>query len=115
MKHSENVELVKQAGIIMIKEALMGTFIKWLPFLVSGPFNFVAVKLATKLAEELAERGELMLFFKHIDYRVNEQGKDFVSAMIKNHNAQLKGTNDEKSIAEKELIIATNTFVHLMR
>lgn len=115
MKYSENVELIKGASVTLLKEALLGVFIKWIPSLAFGPLNFVAVRLATKLAEELAERGELMFFFLNVDLRTNNQGKDFVSAMIKNHNAQKSGTPDEKQAAENELIIATNIFVDLRR
>ena len=115
MKFSENVQIVKDASVILLKEALLGVFIKWIPSLAFGPLNYVAVKLATKLAEELAERGELLLFFEHIDFRTNNQGKDFVAAMIRNHNAQISGSSDEKQAAENELIITANIFITLSK
>jgi len=115
LKHSENVESIKQASVILIKQALLGIFIKWIPALASGPFNYVAIKLATKIAEELAERGEMMIFFKHIDFRTNNQGKDFVAAMIKNHIAQQTGSENDKKQAEEELINTSNIFITLSK
>lgn len=113
MKHSEYVEQIKAASVTLLKQALIGVAIKWLPALASGPFNYVLVKLMTKLAEELAQRGELLVFFKYIDMRTDGQAKDFEAAMVYNHSIQITGTKEEKEDAEKKLEIALNKLVTL--
>ena len=113
MRHSDYVEIAKGFGEKSLKKALIGVAVKTLPFLISGPFNIILIKLADFIAKEVIKQAEFALFFSYIDFRIDSQAKDFEAAMIKNHKAQLEGTSEEKIIAEKELSEALNRLVSL--
>lgn len=113
MKHSEYVDILKSAGVEAIKKSFVKVMIKQLPFLASGPFNYVLMKVATKLAEELIQQGELAVFFKYIDFRTDMQAKDFEAAMMYNHTMQRIGTDEQKKEAEAKLVIALHKLASL--
>lgn len=113
MKHSEYVKIITDLGKNQMKEALLKGMVKNLPFLASGPWNWLAVKVATWLAEKAIDEAELRIFFSYIDFRTDVQAKDFEAAMIHNHKAQLTGTPEEKALAESNLKIALAKLVSL--
>ena len=113
MKHSEYVKIVSTFATNSLKEALVKGVIKQLPFLASGPWSFVLVKLAGKLAQMAAEEAELRIFYQFIDFRTDVQAKDFEAAMIHNHTMQRIGTDEEKAIAEAKLKVALTNLVSL--
>lgn len=115
MKHSEYVEIVKSLGKDALKKALLSGAVKQLPFLALGPANILAVKFAEWLASLAAEEAEMRIFFEYVDFRTNEQAKDFEAAMIKNHTIQQIGTDEEKKISEAELLDALNKLVTLSK
>lgn len=115
MKHSEYVEIVKGLGTDALKKALLKGIIKNVPFLASGPWNYVLVKFVTWLAEKAAEEAEMRIFFEYIDFRTDVQAKDFEAAMINNHKIQQTGTEQEKKDAEKKLELALNNLVSLRK
>ena len=106
MKHSEYVKIVSTLVTNSLKEALVKGVIKQLPFLASGPWSFVLVKLAGKIAQMAAEEAEFQIFV---------QAKDFESAMIKNHTIQKIGTDEEKAKSEEDLKNALIKLAHLKR
>ena len=115
MKHSEYVKIVSTLVTNSLKEALVKGVIKQLPFLASGPWSFVLVKLAGKIAQMAAEEAEFQIFFPFIDFRTDVQAKDFESAMIKNHTIQKIGTDEEKAKSEEDLKNALIKLAHLKR
>jgi hypothetical protein len=115
MKHSEYVSIVKSYGTNALKNVLIKWAVSKLPFLASGFWNVLLVKLAMSIAKEAAEEAEMRVFFLHVDFRTNEQAKDFELAMIQNHKAQKEGTEDEKIKAEQNLVKALNSLVHLAK
>ena len=115
MKHSEYVSIVQSYGTKALKNVLMKWAVSQLPFLASGPWNFLLVKLATKIATEVVEEAEMRVFFEYVDFRTDAQAKDFEAAMLKNHIAQQTGTEDEKIKAEAELVLALNKLVSLRK
>lgn len=115
MKHSEHIEIVKSYGALALKNVMIKWVVKTLPIFASGPFNYVLVKLATKFGKEAAEEGEMRVFFVYVDFRTDSQAKDFEAAMLKNHATQNNGSNEDKTNAEKELVTALNSLVHLSK
>lgn len=113
MKHSEYVTIIEGFGKKAISEALIKVAVKNLPFFATGPWNYVLVKLASKLAEELVKQGEVAIFFKYMDFRTDAQAKDFEAAMLYNHTMQTIGTEQEKKDAELKLKNALIKLVHL--
>ena len=115
MKHSEYVAIVQSYGTTALRNVLIRWGVSQLPFLASGPMNYLLVKLATKIATEVVQEAEMRVFFQYVDMRVDAQAKDFEAAMLKNHIAQQTGTEDEKIKAEKELVLALNSLVSLRK
>lgn len=115
MKHSDYVNIIEGFGKKTLTEALIKAVVKHLPFFTTGPFNYLLVKIATKLIETMIEEGEVRIFFKFIDFRTDAQAKDFEAAMLRNHTMQQIGTPDEKKKAELELVDALNKLVHLTK
>lgn len=113
MKHSEYVEVIKSYGETALKKVLVRVIVKKLPFLAMGPGNALLLKLCSWIAIESAEEAEMRVLFKFIDFRTDDQAKDFEALMIKNNNIQKIGTEDEKKAVEKELEDALNKLVNL--
>lgn len=78
--------------------------IKHLPFLALPLPNLILTKIASKFAEYLVQEAEFGAFFLYIDLRSTRQGKIFEEAALKNRAAQEGGTDEEKKLAEAELI-----------
>ena len=112
-KHSEYVSLVKSYGETAIKNVVIKWVVSQLPFFASGPWNWVLVKVASKLAAYAVEQVEIAVFFTYVDFRTNGQARDFEAAMIANYKAQLEGTDKEKEVAENNLKIALKNLVYL--
>lgn len=113
MTHKEYVQIVKSMGIEALKTSLLKGVVKQLPFLASGPMNWLTVKVVSWLAEKAAEQAEMMIFFQYIDMRSDSQAKDFEAAMIENHKAQTMGTPEDKKNAEEKLKAALIKLVSL--
>jgi len=113
MKHSEYVKIVTDLAKDSLKKSLMKAALKQLPFLATGPLNYLTVKVITKLSELAIEEGEMRIFFQYIDFRTDIQAKSFEEAMMKNHTMQKIGTPDEKAKAEAELQMALHNLVSL--
>ena len=113
MKHSEYIEIARGLGVKVLQKSIIGGVVKAIPFFALGLPNTILIKLASWLAEIIANQTEMMVFFKYIDYRTDSQAKDFEAAMIKNHQVQLTGTDQEKKDAEKILTDALYKLVNL--
>lgn len=115
IKHSDYVKIVTNLGKESLKKALIKGAVKQLPFLASGPLNYLMIKLATKLAELAIEETEMRIFFQYIDFRTDIQAKDFEEAMMRNHTMQQIGTEDEKKKSEADLVLALNKLASLRK
>lgn len=113
MKHSDYIEIARGLGKNVLQKSIVNGVAKSIPFFALGLPNTLLIKFASWLAGVIAEQTEMMIFFKYIDLRSDIQAKDFEAAMIKNHNAQKTGTDQEKKNAEKELTEALNRLVSL--
>lgn len=113
MKHSEYIEIARGLGVKVLQKSIIGGVVKAIPFFALGLPNTLLVKFATWLAGVIADQAEMMIFFKYIDLRTDSQAKDFEAAMIKNHQVQLTGTDQEKKDAEKILTDALYRLVSL--
>jgi hypothetical protein len=113
MKHSDYIEIARGLGVKVLQKSIIGGVVKAAPFFAVGLPNTILIKFATWLAGIIADQAEMMIFFKYIDLRTDKQASDFEAAMIKNHQAQLTGTEQEKKDAEKILAEALNRLVNL--
>lgn len=113
MKHSEYVEIIKKTATDLAVKLILEELLIEVPFLFWGPVGPLTKLVVTKVVTKAYEKGEMLVFFKYIDMRVDAQGIAFTEAAIKNHQAQLNGTEDEKKLAEKNLIAAFKSFAKL--
>lgn len=110
MKHSEYVEIIKKTATDLAVKIILEVLLKEVPFLFWGPLGPLTKVIVTKVITIAYQQGELAVFFKYIDMRVDRQGTTFSDAAIKNYHVQQNGTEDEKKKAEAELIIAFKSF-----
>lgn len=115
MKHSEYISIVTSLAKSQLASGVVDYAIFKLPFLATGPGNALLLKLAESLAEYMVKKGEIALFFKYIDFRTDQQAKDFEAAMLYNHTIQIIGTPEEKADAEKQLTDALRSLVNFKR
>lgn len=113
MKHSEYVEVIKKTATDLAVKLFLEVLLKEVPFLFWGPFGPLTKAIVTKVVTIVYNKGEMAVFFKYIDMRVDKQGTNFSEAAIRNHIAQQSGTPDEKLKAEADLIIAFKSFAKL--
>lgn len=103
MKHDEFVKILKNDAVEKIVSSLLVKIVARFSIFAAGPLNQILVFFLTKIAEIVVWNSELGIFFKYVDFRTDAQGKSFHNALIKNNNAQMNGSEDEKRIAEEEL------------
>lgn len=115
MKHSEYVEILKNQGKDILKKVLIKVAVEKLPFLAFGPANILLAQFMSWLATEAMKKGEMAIFFQYIDFRTDDQAKEFESLMIRNATIQKIGTEDEKRAIEKELEGALLKLVNLRK
>ena len=113
MKHSEYIEIVKDLGKEALKKAILNGIVKAVPFLASGPWNYVLLKFISWVATNAIEEAEMRIFFQYIDFKTDVQAKDFEAAMLRNHTIQKIGTEDEKRKAEADLTVALHKLISL--
>jgi hypothetical protein len=113
MKHSEYVEIIKDQSSSILKKVILRALLRKLPFLVSGPANYLAVKFVSWLVGEAVEEAEMRIFFQYIDLRSDRFAKEFQDIMIRNHTIQKIGTDADKIAIEKELEDALFKLVNL--
>jgi hypothetical protein len=111
MKHSQYVEIIKSTVTDVAIKKILEALLMEAPFLFWGPLGPLTRMLVSKVVTKAYEQGEMAIFFKYIDMRVDSQGRKFSEIAIKNHYVQQHGTEDEKKKSEQELIIAFKSFV----
>jgi hypothetical protein len=102
--HAEYVSILKNTAKDLALTILKRELVKQLPFLafpvINPIFNFFVQRAVTILIDY----SEFAAFFAYVDLRVDAQARTFQRAILQNHKAQQTGTEEEKALAEKELI-----------
>lgn len=104
MTHEEAVQLIKgQFTSIsgrVLKTALLSTPFA---FLETPPLSLITNKIIDWALGVLAKDAETGAFFVYTNFNVNQQGAEFMKAVIENQKMQQLGSEDEKKIAEEKL------------
>jgi hypothetical protein len=79
--------------------------------LETPPWNLITNEIIDWVAKELSKNAEMAVFFAFINFNVNQEGHDFMEAVVANNVAQKTGTEDEKRISEEKL---KDTFTKLI-
>lgn len=89
-----NKDYFVKASSISLKAAIFGA----LPYLNVPPLNFLVGKLVDWIISKVADGLELGAFFIYIDMRVDQQGKEYVSAA---HEANTFQTEESRRKADE--------------
>jgi hypothetical protein len=81
------------------------------PFVALGFVNPIASMIVSKILEIAIRETEIGAFFGFIDLRTSMQGKDFEGAAYKYKIASEGRNDEEKRIAEKNVIDAFNKLI----
>ncbi len=112
MKFEKYLESLKRETSKDISRSAVTYLIKKYAWMSFGPISMILNFVVTKLVDIIIYNTQLAVYFKYIDFRVDEQGQDFHNAIIKNMNAQENGTEQDRINAEKNLKAA---FAHLVK
>ena len=89
-----NKDYFIKASTIAIKVAIFEA----LPYLNVPPFNFLINQVVNWLVAKLASSLELLAFFTYIDFRVDQQGREYVQAA---HEAERVPTEEMRKKADE--------------
>lgn len=113
MTRDEYAENVKSAFISIGTKGIYTALVSSMPFFKLPIIGAIAEFLIRKTVSTLVNLTEMQMFFIYIDMRTADQAKDFELAAINNRKAQESGTEEEKKIAEKNLINSFRVFAKL--
>lgn len=85
------------------------------PFLRLPVIREIAEWLVGKIIEILVNKTELGLFFIYVDSITDEQRRKLNEAATKNKEAQASGSEDDRRLAEAELIAAARNLLRFNR
>lgn len=108
MQTSDLVKINKDVFIKAASVSAKTAIFVALPYLNVPPFNFIINKAVDWIIGKVADSLELLAFFAYIDFRVDQQGKDYVLAA---HEAELLQTEEARRKADeafKRFIRLTN-------
>lgn len=109
----EYVDLIKSSMLQALKKAVMQIVVKNIPLFGNFFFNPIIGFIVNKILTIAIDTAEMGAFFLYVDFRTSAQGKAYEQAAIANRNAQLKGTPNEKKLAEENLIKCLRDLVRL--
>ncbi len=114
----EYVDAIAEAALTLGREGVMRFLLAKSSGLVlrllTSPFIGSVVSFAVSYILEIAiKETELKAFFIYTDFRVSDQGNDFVDAALYNARMRKTGTPQEKKDAEDLLKTRFDNFVRL--
>lgn len=104
MTRDEYVAAIEAAFVSIMKQLLVKWAVAQLPWLATGFFNSVLTGVVGLLAPWLGKQAEIRAFIIYSDFRVDSQGRDFLSAAQK---FQQSGSLED----EKAFIVASDKFI----
>jgi len=111
MTNQELADSLKSAALAIGEKAVVAALLAEFPFLANPICEELLKLLVDKILETAINATEMGAFFLYIDVRTSQQGRAFADAAIKNHVAQMSGTDEEKANAEAELKNKFDNFV----
>lgn len=113
MTRPEYTEIIKAAAYKVILNLVLKQIISAVPFFsLSIPGYFLKI-VVTKILSIAFESAAMRAFFSYIDLRVGDEKNEFQNAALKNAIAQGGTDENEKIIAENNLIDAFKRFAKL--
>lgn len=106
MTRQEYIELIKNTAKKSILDSTLKILVGRFSFLAFGPANVLTVLILKKIIAIIVEETEMRLFFLYTDFRVSEQGRLFIERARSYEEIKKTGSEDQKKLAEIELINA---------
>jgi hypothetical protein len=110
MTHQQYIDSLKSTILELGKKTVLNWIFSKFTLLAWGPLGLLVGMVVEKVLTIFINESETAIFFQYIDMRTDLQGKDFSEKAIANFNAQRMGTNEEKKIAEANLINSFRAF-----
>lgn len=111
----EYIEAVKSSFVSLAKKQIISVLTKQFAFLAWGPLAPLFSIFIEKILTIAVNNTETGIFFLYVDFRVNQQSREFSRAALENYRIQISGTQEEKNEAEKKLIKIFDDFVKFNR
>ena len=104
MTNDEAVKLAK-SQFLKVTEAAINAALLASPMAVveAPPWCVLTHEMVHWVASKIVDDAEVGLFFAYINFNVNQAGHSFLQAVYQNQQAQLKGSEEEKNVAIKNL------------
>lgn len=108
------IEAIKRSFVTLGKKTLLaalasipgvGVVFAW------GPMPYLTGLAIEWGLNKIANATDTGIYFLYVDFRVAAQSEDFTDAAMKNYEAQINGTKEQKDEAEKNLIETFDRFV----
>lgn len=104
MTRDEYVDLLKSTALDLGTRLVIEYIVTRAPFFKLPFFNFFLSHIVQEILRIAIKQTELGAFFMYIDLRTHKQGVVYEAAALKNKLAQESGTDEEKRLAEENLI-----------
>lgn len=111
MTADDYVNAIKQSAKQVGTKAVTAYILAAAPYLM--PIKFVIEFAVGKLLGVAIDKTEMGAFFIYVDMRSAQQSNEFERAAIDNYNIQRTGTDEQKKIAEANLILTFKRFIKL--
>lgn len=102
-KRDDYVSAMKEAFVSIGANAAFTAIAASAPWVKAPIVNVVVKFILKRILSFVVNSGETAAFFLYIDTRVNAQASEFEIAAMKNREAQINGTPEQKQLAEEEL------------
>lgn len=110
MTHQEYVDSLKTSAVKLGSSSALLYIFTNIPFLKAPFLKQITEKIVESIISIFVNKTEMGIFFIYIDVRTNNQGELFSLMAYKNYKAQKNGTEQEKKIAEENLIASFKNF-----
>lgn len=113
MTHQEYIDSLKSSAVKLGSSSALLYIFTNLPFLKAPFLKQITEKIVESIISIFVNKTEMGIFFIYIDTRSSHQGEVFSQMAYRNFIAQKNGTEQEKKIAEENLINAFKNFASL--
>lgn len=113
MKFDTYLQKLKEQAVIDATKSAVAILVKKMAWLGWGPIAPILNFFISKVVNIIIWNTEVGAYFKYIDFRVDEQGKEYFQALVTNFNLQTNGSESEKKDAEEKLKLAFRNLVKL--
>jgi hypothetical protein len=113
LTHQEYIDSLKTSAVKLGSSSALLYIFTVIPFLKAPLLKQITEKIVESVISIFVNKTEMASFFFYIDTRTSHQGEVFSQMAYRNFIAQKNGTEQEKKIAEENLIASFKNFASL--